>query len=98
MGEVVIEVKEPGEGEPDFMAIPFSEGSTEGGFSNEASEVDGQLRGRLQRLVDSGELRSDLGTTVVLHTDGELGVRRVAVAGVGKTRELYAEAAPTAAA
>ena len=97
MGEVVIEVKEPGEGEPDFMAIPFSEGSTEGGFSNEASEVDGQLRGRLQRLVDSGELRSDLGTTVVLHTDGELGVRRVVVAGVGKKDEIDADAVRTAA-
>ncbi len=97
MGEVVIEVKEPGEGEPDFMAIPFPEGSTEGGFSNGAREVDGQLQGRLQRLVDSGELRSDLGTTVVLHTDGELGARRVVVAGVGKKDEIDADALRTAA-
>ena len=97
MGEVVIEVKEPGEGEPDFMAIPFPEGSTEGGFSNGAREVDGQLQERLQRLVDSGELRSDLGTTVVLHTDGELGARRVVVAGVGKKDEIDADTLRTAA-
>ena len=85
MDELAIEVRAPGEGEPDSLAIPFPEG-TEGTFSNGALELDGQLKGRLQRLADSGELKGDLGTAVVLHTDGELNARRVVVAGIGKTR------------
>jgi leucyl aminopeptidase len=94
---VVIEVKPPGEGEPDFVAIPFPEGPTEGAFSNGAREVDGRLKGRLQRLADGGELQSDVGATVVLHTDGEMDARRVVVAGVGKRDELDADALRTAA-
>jgi leucyl aminopeptidase len=97
MGEVTIEVKAPGEGEPDSLAIPFPVGSTGGVLSNGARELDERLNGRLQRLTDSGELKGDLGTTVVLHTDGELDARRIVVAGVGKTDELDADALRTAA-
>ena len=97
MGELAIEVKAPGEGEPDSLAIPFLEGGTGGAFSNGARELDGQLKGRLQRLADSGELKGDLGTAVVLHTDGELNARRVVVAGIGKRDELDADALRTAA-
>jgi len=97
MGEVVIEVKAPGEGEPDFVAIPFPEGNTEGAFSNGARELDERFKGRLQRLADSGELKGELGTTVVLHTDGELKARRVVVAGIGKKEEVDADALRTAA-
>ena len=96
MDELAIEVRAPGEGEPDSLAILFPEG-TEGTFSNGARELDGQLRGRLQRLADSGELKGDLGTAVVLHTDGELNARRVVVAGVGKRDELDVDAVRTAA-
>ncbi len=98
MGEVAIEVKAPGEGEPDFVAIPFPERSIGDAFSDRARELDGQLNGRLQRLADSGELKAELGTTVVLHTDGELNARRVVVAGVGKKDEIDADALRTAAA
>jgi leucyl aminopeptidase len=98
MDELAIEVRAPGEGEPDSLAIPFSEGSAGGPFSNGARELDGQLKGRLQRLADSGELKGDLGTAVVLHTDGELNARRVVVAGIGKRDELDADALRTAAA
>ena len=97
MGEVVIEVKAPGEGEPDSVAIPFPEGNAEGAFSNGARELDGRFKGRLQRLADSGELKGELGTTVVLHTDGELKARRVVVAGIGKKEEVDADALRTAA-
>src|SRR5256885_9720364 len=97
MGEVVIEVKAPGEGEPDFVAIPFPEGNTEGAFSNGARELDGRFKGRLQRLADSGDLKGELGTTVVLHTDGELNARRVVVAGIGKKEEVHADALRTPA-
>jgi leucyl aminopeptidase len=96
MDELAIEVRAPGEGEPDSLAILFPEG-TESTFSNGARELDGQLKGRLQRLADSGELKGDLGTAVVLHTDGELNARRVVVAGVGKRDELDLDALRTAA-
>jgi leucyl aminopeptidase len=97
MGELAIEVKEPGEGEPDFVAMPYPEGNGERAFSNGARELDGKLNGRLQRLADRGELKGDLGATVVLHTDGELNARHVVVAGVGKKDEIDADALRTAA-
>ena len=96
MDELAIEVRAPGEGEPDSLAILVPEG-TEGTFSNGARELDGQLKGRLQRLADSGELKGELGTAVVLHTDGELNARRLVVAGVGKRDELDMDALRTAA-
>jgi len=95
MDELAIEVKAPGEGEPDSLAILFPEGA-EGTFSKGTRELDGQLEGRLQRLADSGELKGELGTAVVLHTDGELNARRVVVAGVGKRDELDMDALRTA--
>jgi leucyl aminopeptidase len=97
MGELAIEVKAPGEGEPDALALPFPEGHTGSPFSNGARELDGRLEGRLQRLADAGELKGDLGSTLVLHTDGALSARRVVVAGVGKRDELDADALRTAA-
>jgi leucyl aminopeptidase len=96
MGEVRVEVKAPGEGEPDALAIPLLEGSA-GTLSNGTQQLDGQLEGRLQRLADSGELKGELGKTVVLHTDGEVSARRVIVAGVGKKQELDVDALRTAA-
>jgi leucyl aminopeptidase len=96
MDELAIEVRAPGEGETDSLAILFPAG-TEGAFSNGVRELDGQLEGRLQRLADSGELRGDLGKAVVLHTDGELKARRVVAAGVGRTDDLDVDALRTAA-
>jgi leucyl aminopeptidase len=97
MGELAIEVKAAGEGEPDSLAIPFPEGDTGRALSNGARELDGRLKGRLQRLAESGELKGELGKAVVLHTDGELNARRVVVAGIGKRDELDADALRTAA-
>jgi leucyl aminopeptidase len=94
--ELAIEVRAPGEGEPDSLAILLPEG-TGSVFSNGTRELDRQLKGRLQRLADSGELKGDLGTAVVLHTDGELSAGRVVVAGVGKSDELDVDAMRTAA-
>jgi leucyl aminopeptidase len=98
MGEVTIEVEAPGEGEPDSLAFPYPGGSPGAAFSNGTRELDEQLKGRLQRLADGGELSSELGTTVVLHTDGELNARRVVIAGVGNRDEIDADALRTAAA
>jgi leucyl aminopeptidase len=96
MGELTIEVRAPGEGKADSLAILLSEGK-ESAFSNGAHQLDRQLEGRLQRLAQSGELKGDLGTAVVLHTDGELNARRVVVAGVGKRDEIDVDALRTAA-
>jgi leucyl aminopeptidase len=94
--EVAIEVRLPGEVEPDTLAVPLTQGD-EGQVSNGARILDERLKGRLQRLADDGELKGDLGKTVLLHTDGELNARRVVVAGVGKRDEVDADALRTAA-
>ena len=96
MDEVAIEVRLPGEVEPDALAVPFTEEET-GGLSNGARILDARLKGRLQRLAEDGELKGELGKTVLLHTDGELSARRVVVAGVGRRDDVDADTLRTAA-
>src|SRR6266540_2788782 len=96
MEEVAIDVKLPGQVEPDALAVPLLEGQPSP-LSNGARALDERLQGRLQRLVDDGELQGELGKTVLLHTDGELNARRVVIAGIGKLDELDADALRTAA-
>jgi leucyl aminopeptidase len=96
MGDVTVEIRQPGEIEPDTLAVPLAQGETDA-LSNGARDLDRQLAGRLQRLADEGELKGELGKTVVLHTDGELGAKRVVVAGVGKSDAVDADALRTAA-
>ena len=96
MEEVAIEVKLPGQVEPDALAVPLLEGQP-GPLSYGARALDARLQGRLQRLADNGELQGELGKTVLLHTDGELNARRVVIAGIGKLDELDADALRTAA-
>src|SRR6266508_3083882 len=71
MHEVAVEVKLPGQAEADTLAILLSEGEPTP-FSDGARILDDQLKGRLRRLAEHGELRGDLGKTVLLHTDGKL--------------------------
>ena len=97
MGEVAVEVKLPGQIEPDVLALPVAEDGG-GPLSNGARILDERLRGRLQRLTQEGELRGELGKTLVLHTDGELKAHRVAAAGIGRIEDLDADALRTAAA
>jgi leucyl aminopeptidase len=96
MDEVTIEVRLPGQIEPDALVVPLSEDASSP-LSNGARVLDEQLRGRLQRLAADGELKGELGKTVLLHTDGELNAKRLVVAGVGKLGELDADALRTAA-
>jgi leucyl aminopeptidase len=93
MDEVAIEVKPPGELEPGALAFPLPEGDSVP-LSNGARVLDERLR----RLADDGELKSELGKTVLLHTDGDLSPRRVVVAGIGKREELDPDSLRTAAA
>jgi leucyl aminopeptidase len=90
--EVGIEVKSPGEVEPDTLALPLAE------EDSTPRALDEQLNGRLQRLADDGELKGELGKTVVLHADGDAKARRVVVAGVGRRDDVDADSLRTAAA
>jgi leucyl aminopeptidase len=97
MGEVAVEVRLPGQIEPDVLALPVPEDGA-GAAANGARILDERLQGRLQRLTQEGELRGELGKTLVLHTDGELKAHRVAAAGIGRIEDLDADALRTAAA
>ena len=76
MHQLTIEVRQPGELEPDALAIPFPEEDGTS-LSNGTRALDERLKGRLQRLVEDGELKGELGKTLLLHTDGELDARRL---------------------
>src|SRR5207237_281634 len=96
MQEVSVEVRLPGQIEPDVLALAVA-ADDHGQLSDGRRVLDEKLAGRLRRLVEEGELRGDLGRTVLLHTDGELRARRVAAAGIGKLGEVDADALRTAA-
>src|SRR5919204_1282948 len=96
MQEVPVEVRLPGQIEPDVLALAVPEGDA-GPLSDGRKVLDEKLRGRLRRLVEDGELRGELGQTVLLHTDSELRARRVAAAGIGKVDEVDSDALRTAA-
>jgi leucyl aminopeptidase len=89
--EVEIEVSAPGDGQPDTIALPLPEDDST------PRSNDDRLGARLQQLADDGELKGELGRTVVLHTDGTSDARRVVVAGVGKRADVDADAIRTAA-
>src|SRR5919201_221349 len=95
MGELEVQVALPGQIEPDVLVVPIP--STGGSLSDGARILDERLQGRLQRLIADGEFRGELGKTLILHTDGELRARRVAVAGIGAAEELDADGIRTAA-
>jgi leucyl aminopeptidase len=95
MQEVAVEVKLPGQIEPDVLALAVPEGDD--GLPADGGLLDERLTGRFRRLTEDGELRGELGRTVLLHTDGDLRARRIAAAGVGKVDEIDADALRTAA-
>src|SRR5438477_2716775 len=97
MGDIAVEVKLPGQVEPDILAVAVPE-DADPVLSNGSRLLDERLDGRLRRLVEDGELHGELGKTVVLHTDGELNARRVAAAGIGRLDGLDADGIRTAAA
>jgi leucyl aminopeptidase len=97
MDEVAIEVRAPGETEPDALAIPLAQDDA-GGAPEGADAIGERLQQQLGRLAEEGELKGDVGKTVLLHTDGEAMPSRIVVAGVGKRSEVDADAVRTAAA
>jgi leucyl aminopeptidase len=96
MDQLTIEVRQAGELEPDALAIPFPD-EDPATLSNGTRALDERLKGRLQRLVEDGELKGELGRTMLLHTDGELDAQRLILAGVGKREAVDADALRTAA-
>jgi leucyl aminopeptidase len=96
MDAVAIEVSPPGGIEPDTLALPYSTDDSDLP-SNEAGQLDDPTEARLRRLAAVGELKGELGKTVVLHADGNSNLNRVVVAGVGKRDEVDADALRTAA-
>jgi leucyl aminopeptidase len=95
MDAVTIEVSPPGEIEPDTVALPFSSDDSE--LPSNGAQLDDRVEARLRALAAGGELKGELGKTVVLHGDAESNLRRVVVAGVGKRAEVDADAMRTAA-
>jgi leucyl aminopeptidase len=91
VNDVEIEVSQPGEGSPDALAVVLAE-------DDSAPRAEGDVQAQLQQLADDGELRGELGRTVVLHTNGNGTARRVVVAGIGKRADVDADAVRTAAA
>jgi leucyl aminopeptidase len=88
--ELEIEVSAPGGGSPDALALVLSE-------DDSTPRSDGDLHDQLQQLADDGELKGELGRTVLLHTNDASTPRRVVVAGVGKRADVDADAIRTAA-
>ena len=96
MNEVTVEVTKLDEVESDALAIPFAQDGVSP-IPGSAHLLGERLDRQLQRLADEGELKGDVGKTLVLHTDDDSKVRRVVVTGVGKRDEVDADALRTAA-
>ncbi|HLY95495.1 MAG TPA: leucyl aminopeptidase [Gaiellaceae bacterium] len=86
---VEIEIGLPGKAAADALAVPVTEPPT---------DLTGDVRGQLQRVADSGELRGERGEAILLHVDGGLPASRLIAAGIGKRETVDAEALRTAGA
>jgi leucyl aminopeptidase len=91
-----VEVKRgpPEQIEADVLAVPL----LGDGLDGAAAALDLALDGLLTRLSSDGELRDDLGRARLVHVDGPLRSRRVAVVGVGPRDRVDPDALRTAAA
>jgi leucyl aminopeptidase len=92
---VEVQAVTPEQVEADVVAVPLT-GDNE--LAGAAAAVDSKLDGLLGRLAGEGELRGEAGRVSIVHVDGKLGARRVAVAGLGPREYVDADALRTAAA
>jgi leucyl aminopeptidase len=95
VAEIEVVVAAPGEIEADVLAVAVAEPATP--FSGPAGKLDEELGGLLGSLVESGDITGRRDTATIVHARAG-GSKRVAVAGLGKTDELNADALRTAAA
>jgi leucyl aminopeptidase len=86
---VEIEIGLPGDGNADALAVVVTEPPT---------DLTGDVREQLRRVVESGELRGKRGEALLLHVNGNLPSSRLVAAGVGKRDAVDAEALRTAGA
>jgi leucyl aminopeptidase len=92
---VEVEAVAPEQVEADVVALPLTAGD---GLEGAAAQLDSKLGGLLARLAGEGELRREIGSAALVHTDTQLSAPRVAAAGVGPRDRLDADALRTAAA
>src|SRR5689334_13043569 len=93
--QVEVQAVSPEQVEADVVAVALTDDNE---LAGTAAAVDSKLDGLLKRLAADGELRGDAGRVSIVHVDGKLGARRVAVAGLGSREELDADSFRTAAA
>jgi leucyl aminopeptidase len=91
---VTIAISLPDRQQADAIALTVGQPLGGGG----ARMVDEKLRGRLDELARTGDLRGDRGEALVLHLDGELAAPRVVATGIGVRDEADADALRTAGA
>ncbi len=96
MDEVAIEIMAPGEAETDTLAVPLAEEDAGGDVG--AGSVSERAQQQLRRLAADGDLKGDVGQTLLLHTDADEKAPRIVVAGVGKRADIDSDAVRTAAA
>ena len=92
---VEVQAVTPEQVEADVVAVPLTGDNV---LAGSVAELDSKLDGLLGRLVGEGELRGEAGRVSIVHVDGKLGARRVAVAGLGRREHVDADALRTAAA
>ena len=90
-----IEPGAPESVEADVLAAPLL---ADAGVTGAAGALDERLGGALGRAAADGEATGKLNESAVVHVDGALAARRVALAGVGAREALDADALRTAAA
>ena len=93
--QVEVQAVTPEQVEADVVAVPLA---ADNELAGAAAELDSKLDGLLKRLAGEGELRGEAGRVSIVHVDGKLGARRVAVAGLGPPDQIDADALRTAAA
>jgi leucyl aminopeptidase len=93
--QVEVKAVTPEQVEADVVAVSLA---ADNELAGAAAELDSKLDGLLGQLAADGELKGEAGRVSIVHVDGKLGARRVAVAGLGPRDEIDADALRTAAA
>src|ERR671934_1284135 len=97
MDQVSVELRQSDDVTSDVLGIPVLE-DDDTATVDASGALDERLAERLRRLAEKGELRGELGKTLVLHTDGDVKADHVVAAGLGPRDEADADAVRTAAA
>jgi leucyl aminopeptidase len=91
-----VDVVAPGAIEADVLAVPVAQPTAK--LDAAAAAVDARIGGRIAALASAGDVTGRAGAVVLLHDPPDLGVPRVALAGLGARERLDADSFRTAAA